>query len=78
MARTKKTKSTARFGAGYGLRVREKTKKIEKDQRKRQKCPFCNKEGVKRLSNGVWKCPKCEKKFASGSYLVDLQKKTSQ
>ena len=67
----KKTKSAGRFGARYGKRVRTKLVKVETKQRKKQKCPFCGKLGAKRLSNGIWKCNKCDKKFASNTYYLD-------
>ncbi len=67
----KKSMSAARFGARYGKKVRVKVVKVEKKQRKKQKCPFCEKEGVKRLSKGIWKCSKCEKKFASNTYYLE-------
>ncbi|MGD9275781.1 MAG: 50S ribosomal protein L37ae [Candidatus Pacearchaeota archaeon] len=67
----KKTKSAGRFGAKHGIRVRKKLVKVEEKQRIKQKCPFCEKLGVKRLSKGIWHCKKCNKKFASGAYTVD-------
>ncbi|MBU0894385.1 MAG: 50S ribosomal protein L37ae [Nanoarchaeota archaeon] len=69
----KKTKSAGRFGARYGKRVRNKLVKVEEKQRKKQKCPFCGKLGVKRLSKGIWQCTrkKCNKKFASNTYYLD-------
>jgi len=67
----KKTKSAGRFGARYGTRVRRKLVGVETKQRKKQKCPFCDKMGVKRLANGIWKCAKCNKKFAGGTYYLD-------
>ncbi|MAG11136.1 50S ribosomal protein L37ae [Candidatus Pacearchaeota archaeon] len=67
----KKTKSAGRFGARYGKRVRNKLVNVESKQRKKQKCPFCNKVGVKRLSKGIWKCSKCNKKFAGGTYYLE-------
>ena len=67
--RTKKVKAAGRFGARYGRRVRIKTADIESSQRKKQECLFCN--GVaKRLSKGIWKCKKCDKKFASHTYFL--------
>ena len=69
--KSKKTKSAGRFGAKYGKSVRDRLVKIETKQRKKQKCPFCEKLGVKRLSKGIWKCPKCNKKFASNTYYLD-------
>ena len=69
--KSKKTKSAGRFGARYGKKARDKLVKVETKQRVRQKCPFCEKLGVKRISKGVWECPKCEKKFASNTYYLD-------
>jgi large subunit ribosomal protein L37Ae len=67
----KKTKSSGRFGARYGKKIRVKLVKVEEKQRKKQKCPFCEKLGAKRLSKGIWKCSKCDKKFASDTYYLD-------
>tara|TARA_Y100000310_G_C20455298_1_gene702756 strand:+ start:78 stop:296 length:219 start_codon:yes stop_codon:yes gene_type:complete len=67
----KKTKSAGRFGARYGRSIRSKLVKTESKQRQRQKCPHCEKMGVKRLSKGIWQCPKCEKRFASNTYNLD-------
>lgn len=68
--KSKKTKSAGRFGVRYGKKVRDKLVAVEEKHKKRQKCPFCGKLGVKRLSKGVWKCPKCKKKFASDTYYL--------
>ena len=69
--KSKKTKSSGRFGARYGKTVRNKLTKIEVKQRKKQRCPFCEKLGAKRLSKGIWECSKCNKKFASNTYYLD-------
>ena len=71
-SKSKKTKSAGRFGARYGKRTRDKVVAVESKQRKKQKCPFCGKLGVKRLSKGIWKCSrkKCSKKFASDTYYL--------
>jgi len=69
--KSKKSKSAGRFGARYGKTVRDKLVKVEIKQRVKQKCPFCGKSGVKRLSKGIWKCPKCKKKFASDTYYLE-------
>jgi len=68
---TKKTKSSGRFGARYGTRVRSKITELENKQRKKQTCPFCKKKGVKRVAKGIWKCKKCGKKFASNTFYID-------
>jgi large subunit ribosomal protein L37Ae len=69
--KSKKTKSAGRFGARYGKKVRDNLVKVEVKQRIKQKCPFCEKLGVKRVSKGIWHCPKCDKKFASNTYYLD-------
>ena len=69
-SKLKKTKSSGRFGAKYGKRVRVNLEAIESKQKLKQKCPFCGKPGVKRLSKGVWSCKKCGKKFASDTYYL--------
>ena len=67
--KTKKAKSAGRFGARYGKKVRSKLVEVEVKQRVRQKCPYCGKAGVKRLSKGIWHCEKCGKKFASLTFV---------
>lgn len=62
----KKIGAAGRFGAGYG-NPKKKLIAVEKIQRVRQSCPFC--EGrTTRVSNGIWKCNKCSKKFAGGTF----------
>jgi large subunit ribosomal protein L37Ae len=70
-SKNKQLKTMGQFGARYGKRVKDKYAKVEIKQRKKQKCPFCEKLGVKRLSKGIWKCPKCDKKFASNTFYLD-------
>lgn len=66
MGKTKKTKSTARFGARYGKGVKEDVKKHEK--KKKFECPQCGKLSVKRKGYATWECSKCGTKFAGGAY----------
>lgn len=77
MVKTKKVKSSGRFGARYGKRVRIKTSEIEAIQRKKQICPFCKKGVAKRLSKGIWQCKKCNKKFASHAYYLNKFERTA-
>ncbi len=68
---TKKVKSTGRFGARYGIKLRKRVREIEAQQKKKQTCPYCgNVGGVARLSFGVWNCKKCGSKFTSKAYMV--------
>lgn len=69
--KSKKTRSAGRFGSRYGKKVRDKLVKVEDKQKIKQKCPFCEREGAKRLSKGIWQCPKCDKKFASNTYYLN-------
>jgi large subunit ribosomal protein L37Ae len=68
--KTKKSKASGRFGARYGKKVRARLAVVESKQRVKQECPFCGKEGVKRVSRGIWHCKKCDKKFASDVYYL--------
>jgi large subunit ribosomal protein L37Ae len=70
-SKSKKTRSAGRFGVRYGRRVKVKTANIEQKQRKKQKCPYCKKLGVKRLSKCICYCKKCNKKFASDTYYLE-------
>jgi len=69
--KSKKSKSAGRFGARYGKTVRNRLVGVESKQRKKQRCPFCGKLGAKRISKGIWKCSKCNKKFASDAYYLN-------
>ena len=68
--KTKKAKASGRFGARYGKKVRSRLNEVEVKQHKKQKCPFCGKLGVKKLSKGIWHCKKCSKKFAGDIYYL--------
>jgi len=69
--RTKKVSSAGRFGVRYGKKIRERIISVEKKQRLKQKCPFCSKMAVKRLSKGIWQCKSCDRKFASNAYYLE-------
>ena len=59
---------TKRFGPRYGRKPKKKFAQIEKQQRAKHKCPYCNKTAVKRLALGLWQCRKCQVKFAGKAY----------
>jgi len=67
----KKTKSAGRFGARYGKKIRARLVQVEEKQRQKQTCPFCKYLGVKRISKGIWQCPKCKKKFADNIFYLE-------
>ena len=68
--KSKKTKSAGRFGPRYGKTVKDRLVKVEVKQRKKQKCPFCEKLGAKRKAKGIWECSKCGKTFADNTYYL--------
>ena len=63
---TKKIGSAGRFGARYGKTVKQKISIIEKQQRRKQICPYCKSLSAKRVSMGIFICKKCKSKFKSG------------
>ena len=72
MTKTKieKLGSAKRFGARYGSKPKHKFAKIEKEQRKRHKCPYCNALKVRRIVMGIWHCKNCNAKFTGKAYTI--------
>lgn len=68
--KTKKVKSTGRFGARYGLKIRKRVLGVEKKQRKKQTCPRCKRKTAKRVATGIFKCKKCDYLFTGKAYVV--------
>ena len=61
--RTKKAGSSGRYGARYGVIVRNRVKIIEAQQKRRHECPVCHHMSVKRVSSGIWECKRCDTKL---------------
>lgn len=61
---------TKRFGARYGRKPRNKCAKVESQLKAIKKCPYCNKDGIKRIAVGIWNCEKCNVKFAGKAYSI--------
>lgn len=68
MPETEKFGLIKRFGARYGTKVKHKFGEIEKEQRKKHKCPYCSAPRVKRIAVGIWYCSKCKTKFSGKAY----------
>lgn len=66
--------SIRRYGVRYGKSVKDRIRKIEKEQRKRHRCPDCLKPSLKRVASGVWVCKKCGLKIAGDAYNPGLEK----
>ncbi|MCL2785822.1 MAG: 50S ribosomal protein L37ae [Methanomassiliicoccaceae archaeon] len=76
--RTVKAGSSGRFGARYGVVIRNRVKNIEKTQKIRHECPVCHHVSVKRESSGIWLCRHCSTKFAAAAYTPVAKKAISQ
>lgn len=76
MGRTKKVGRAGRFGARYGVTVRQRVAKIETNMKIKHRCPSCQTFAVRRVSTGVWSCRKCGHTFTGGAYMpaTDAQK----
>ena len=70
MPETEKYGAAKRYGPRYGRKLKEKFEKVEREQRKKHKCPYCSAVKVKRLALGIWKCGKCCAKFTGKAYSV--------
>lgn len=69
MGRLKVSGIAGRFGARYGSSLRKKWRKIAERRYAETLCPFCKaKVTMKRVSVGIWQCPKCGTVFAGGAY----------
>ena len=76
--RTEKAGSAGRFGARYGVIVRNRIKTIEAKQKAKHECLVCHHMSVKRISSGIWFCKHCETKFAAEAYSPKAKKEISQ
>ena len=65
---TEKVGSAGRFGTRYGVVVRNRVRNIDKMRTADHECPRCHRNGVNRVSSGIWQCRTCDAKFAAGAY----------
>ena len=72
--RTEKAGTSGKFGARYGVVVRNRVKTIEANQKKSHECPVCHHAAVKRVSSGIWACKHCGAKYAAGAYSPEIKK----
>lgn len=75
---TEKAGSSGRFGARYGVVVRNRVRDIEKVKVSAHECPTCHRNSVSRVSSGIWLCSKCNTKFAAGAYSPISKKAISE
>jgi large subunit ribosomal protein L37Ae len=70
MGNTKKAGIVGKYGTRYGGTLRKVIKKMEVTQHAKYNCSFCGKHSVKRMATGIWKCLRCKKTMAGGSYVL--------
>jgi large subunit ribosomal protein L37Ae len=75
---TEKAGSSGKFGARYGVVVRNRVRDIDKMRTSDHECPACHRNSVSRVSSGIWQCSKCDAKFAAGAYSPISKKATSE
>lgn len=71
MKKTKKVKSTGRFGSRYGVGIKKRVLKVEEKQANLKPCSFCGFKRIKRLAAGLFFCKKCSTKFTGGAYTTE-------
>ncbi len=71
-----KKSSTALKGHGvkFGATVRKRYGKVYRTLHKKRRCPSCGSLRFGRIASGIWECPKCNYKIASGAYDIDVEK----
>jgi large subunit ribosomal protein L37Ae len=68
MAEKEKYNSMKRFGPRYGRINKIRVAKLESQQRKSHKCPYCSYIKVKRVNAGIWHCKKCDETCTGKAY----------
>ncbi len=75
--RTKKVGVAGRYGPRYGVRIRKQMSTVINAKNKAYECPRCKHVAVKRVSTGIWKCRRCDLKFAGGAYSPKVSTRSS-
>lgn len=66
--RAKKLGPVARYGARYGVRIRQRILEIEREAARDRTCPRCGTAKLKRVSTAIFQCSHCKYKFAARAY----------
>ncbi|MHA1231894.1 MAG: 50S ribosomal protein L37ae [Candidatus Helarchaeota archaeon] len=69
--RTKKVLMAGRYGTRYGATLRKRIRNIEIKSKSKFRCPLCRTRAVKRVSNGIWQCRKCNAKMSGGAWVLE-------
>ncbi|MEM3851779.1 MAG: 50S ribosomal protein L37ae [Methanomassiliicoccales archaeon] len=70
----KKLGPVARYGARYGVRIRQRILEIEREASRDINCPRCGLPKVQRVSTGVYQCRHCNYKYAARAYASQYRK----
>lgn len=75
MVARRKRKSTSLKGLGvkFGAKVRKRYGAVYRILKKNRKCPSCGSRRFSRIALGIWRCPKCHFKVASGAYDISTE-----
>lgn len=71
--RKRKSPSLKGLGAKFGATVRKRYGSVYRTLKKSRKCPSCGSKRFSRVALGIWHCPKCHFKMASGAYDISAQ-----
>ncbi|HEY8140106.1 MAG TPA: 50S ribosomal protein L37 [Nitrososphaera sp.] len=74
MGRKKASTNLKGLGIKFGATVRKRYGKAYRTLHKKRTCPSCGSVRFGRVASGIWLCPKCHFKIASGAYDVDVEK----
>jgi large subunit ribosomal protein L37Ae len=70
--RTKKVGVAGTLGPRYGVRIRKQINTVLTAKNQSYECPRCKHVAVRRVSSGIWRCRRCELKFAGGAYSPNI------
>jgi large subunit ribosomal protein L37Ae len=71
--RKRKSPSLKGLGVKFGATVRKRYGAVYRTLKKGRKCPSCGSKRFSRVALGIWHCPKCHFKMASGAYDISAQ-----
>lgn len=74
MANKKSSTALKGHGVKFGATVRKRYGQVYRTLHKKRRCPSCGSLRFGRVAAGIWACPKCSYKVASGAYDVDTEK----
>ncbi|HJS65551.1 MAG TPA: 50S ribosomal protein L37 [Nitrososphaeraceae archaeon] len=71
---TKSQTALKGLGVKFGATVRKRYGTVYKTLKQKRRCPTCSSLRFDRIASGIWYCPKCNLKVASGAYDINIEK----